>query len=84
VEIEMNTVLSKGIKASVERETLSDGSKADNVMIRWENGFIKIAAVSQQHAEKLFMELANASHVDITTWPGTQLNTSNPHRQDGV
>lgn len=57
-----------GIKIANEKETLSDGTKADNVMIRWDGGVIKIAAESQEQAERLFMALAEASYIDITTW----------------
>jgi hypothetical protein len=57
-----------GIRVSIEKHLLSDSSTANEVMIRWEGGFMKIAPEDNQNAEALFRALADASYIDITTW----------------
>lgn len=58
----------QSIKASIERHRHADGSMVDEVIIRWGNGFIKIASESTKHAERILNALVDSPYVEITTW----------------
>lgn len=58
-----------GIKASIERHKLSDGSVVDDVMIRWNGGCMKLGAYSKEHARRLLQEIQDTAHIEIATWP---------------
>ena len=62
------TTNTQDIKVLHEKERLSDGSHLDNIFIRWNGGFIKVAPDSEEHAKKLYDALQHAAYMEVTVY----------------